>query len=169
MAFNGAFTIAESATALGSFILTDTSTGSDANLTGRTIYIYKVDGELYTEAISWPIGTTTKTLAILDKDYAFNIKIDWASSSPLADPSTYTYSQIFAFTKFGEYEYGTLTRLQTSIPTVISDTKYYQYKMHLRVELDAAKHAIDFMEDHYAAQRCIDRYQYLITKKRLFY
>jgi hypothetical protein len=168
MAFNGAFTIAES-TALGSFVITDTSTGSDANLTGRTIYIYKADGTLYTPAISWPTGTTEKTLDILDKDYAVNIRIDWASSDPLASPSTYTYAQIFAFTKYGEYEYGTLTRLQTSIPSVITDTKYYKYKMHLRCELDGAKHSINFMEDHYAAQRCIDRYQYLITKKSLFY
>jgi hypothetical protein len=168
MAFNGAFTIAESTT-LGVMTLTDTSTGSDAELTGREIRIYKADGELFVAAIDWAIGDTSVNLAIMDKDYAFNIRVNWLSDSPLASPSTYEDEQIFAFTRFGEYEYGSITRLQTSEPQNMSDKSFFDAKNRFRSLLDSAKHAIDFMEDLYAAQRMIELYQYLITNKNLFY
>jgi hypothetical protein len=169
MAFNGDFTIAAT-TSLGSVLVTDTSTGTDAGLTGRQIFIYKADGELFTPAIDWDINDSTKTLAILDKDYALNIKVEWTSSAPLAAPSTYSAEQIFAYTKFGWNEYSQLTRLQTSQPDSMSDRDYYFYKMQMEVELTGAEIAVSaLMEDRYAAQRCIDRSQYLIQKKQLFF
>lgn len=169
MSFNGNFTVAATTT-LGSLLLTDTSSGSDAGLTGRTISIYKANGDLYTPAIAWAIGDTTKTLAILDKDYAFNIIVAWTSSAPLASPSTYSAEQLFAYTKYGWYEYSQLTRLQTSQPDTMSDRDYYFYKIQMEVELTGAEIAVSsLMEDRYASQRSIDRSQYLIQKKQLFY
>jgi hypothetical protein len=168
MAFNGDFQI-NTVTTLGVFQLEDISTGSDAGLSGRTITIYKADGTIF-GTYDWAIADDTINLAILDKDYAFNIVVHWTSSAPLVAPSTYDAEQIFAYTKYGWNEYAQLTRLQTSKPDVMTDQQYYLMKMALEVELTGAEIAIStIMEDRYAAQRCIDRYQYLITKKHLFY
>lgn len=97
MAFNGAFTATQSSDISG-FTLADTSTGTDANLTDRKVYIYITSGSLLTGAIiDWPIANNTLALTgILPKDYALSILVNWISSSPLAPPSTYTQTLIFA-------------------------------------------------------------------------
>jgi hypothetical protein len=168
MAFNGAFTIAATAGVPGSVTLTDTSTGTDANLTGRTITMYDAAGDIFYTG-SWAIGDTTKTIDLLDIDKALNVKVDWASSSPLADPSTYTLSLLFASVVYLMEQFCTMTRLQASNPNIMRDKQYYEKKYELLVEIKGAEYGISEMEDIVAAQECIERAQFLITNKSLFY
>lgn len=168
MAYNLAFQISESLTP-GVFTIQDSSSGSDPNLTGRLIYIYKIDGSLFTAAIPWSIADSSITLSILDKDYAFNIVVTAQSSSSLPSPSSYTASKIYAFTGYGENFYGYLTQLQSSNPVIIQDQNYYQNKMILRVEMDSAVQAIDYLQDVAAAQSCILRYQQLINNQQYYF
>jgi hypothetical protein len=99
MAFNGNFT-ATVTPDISAILLTDTSTGADANLTGRTVSIYKTDGSLLGGAvINWPIAASTLTIpGILPKDYSLSIVVNWISSAPLASPSTYTKTVLSTFT-----------------------------------------------------------------------
>jgi hypothetical protein len=84
MAFNGNFSVTPNTADISKFTLTDTSTGSDAGLTGRRIYLYKTDGTTIvpagtsTEYILWPLVATigdTIEIDVLDKDYAISIVV----------------------------------------------------------------------------------------------
>lgn len=168
MAYNLAFQISESLTP-GVFTIQDSSSGSDPNLTGKLIYIYKIDGSLFTAAIPWSIADSSITLSILDKDYAFNIVVTAQSSSPLPSPSSYTASKIYAFTSYGMNFYGYLIQLLSSRPVIISDTDFYNNMNIFHVELVNAKFAIDYLEDQAAAQSAIERYQNLINNQNYFF
>jgi hypothetical protein len=105
----------------------------------------------------------------MDKDYAVNCKVDWASSAPLADPSTYTKSLLYVSVAYLLEEFSTMTRLQASNPVIMRDDQYYEKKGELLVEIKGAEYGISEMEDIVAAQGCLDRAQYLIQNKNLFY
>lgn len=99
MSFNGNFTAVQSSDISG-FTLTDTSSGADAGLTDRQVFLYTTSGALLTgSAIDWPIANSTLALTgILPIDYSLSIVVNWVSSSPLAPPSTYTKTAIYTFT-----------------------------------------------------------------------
>lgn len=167
MPFDGAFTIAATAGVPGSVTLTDTSTGSDSNLTGRTITMYGADGSVFYTG-TWAIGDTTKEIVLLTYDKALNVKVDWASSDEL-ESSTYTYSKLFASVVFLLEQFSMLTRLQASNPIKMRDRDFYAKKMELLVEIKGAEYGIDLMEDIIAAHECIERGRVLVTNKALFY
>lgn len=168
MSFICAFSIAATPGVTGSVTLTDESAGTDANLTSRTITFYKSDGSVFL-ITSWAIGDASKVIALMDKDYALNVTVDWASSAPLASPSTYTQSKLFASTAFLMDEFSTLTRLQASNPIIMKDSQYYEKKSELLMEIKGAEYGISNMADIKAAQGCLDRAQSLIANKTLFY
>lgn len=168
MAFNASFEIIPSNNP-SLIILSDNSTGSDAGLTGRTIYIYDATGNLFVPAVSWAIANTSITLDILSSDQALNIRCDWASSAPLSPPSSYTYSKINAFVLYGQQYAYSLTMDQAANPSIAQDQNFYQNKLQLFCEILAAQNAIDIGASVFNAQLCIDRYTYLINNSQYFF
>lgn len=168
MAFNSSFSIALTANA-STFVLTDTSSGSDGNLTGRTIYLYTTSGNLLVAAIPWAIGDSTISLDVLEQDVALNIRVDWASSSPLASPSTYTYSQIYAFVKYGQQFVYSLTQQQESNPSIVQYTNFYGNKLIVICLILSAQNAIDIGESLFSAQNCIALYQNYINNSNYYF
>jgi hypothetical protein len=161
MAYNAAFSISESSNP-SLVVINDTSTGSDPNITSKTLTLYNADGSVYTTA-DWPVGDSSITLDILPRDVSLNISLSVASSDPEPDPSTYTYSQIHAFVRY-EKNYGYyLTQLQTANPSISQDQNFYNGKLRLLCEILSAEDAISIGEDAFAAQMCIERGNYLIT------
>jgi len=160
MSFVGQFSISQG-TDVQSFSLTDTSIGADANLTGRKIYLYLSDGTTLVPAgsstpyINWPlvagIGDVINLTGILKKDYAINATIVWASSSPLAPPSVYTYALLKTFTgNIQLFAYG-LTQLQAGNPLLVNDNGYFPNKSKLRVLIEDAIDCETF-NDQYNSQ-----------------
>src|SRR5690349_11738183 len=106
--FEGDFSVTQDS--INTFSLTDISTGSDPNITGRQIFNFRSDGttlvlpttpsgQIY---IDWLIADTAITLnGILKRDYALNIRVDWFSPTP--DPAgTYTKTHTVIFTDYSE-------------------------------------------------------------------
>lgn len=160
MAFNGAFSISQG-TDTKSFSLTDASTGTDAGLTGRRIYLYLSDGSTLTPTgsstpyINWPIvsgiGDVITLTGILQKDYSINVNVVWISSSPLPPPSTYTLSILKTFTaNIQLFAYG-LTQLQAGNPLLVNDNGYFPNKSKLRVLIEDAIDCETF-NDQYNSQ-----------------
>lgn len=172
MSFNGNFSISQG-TDISSFTLTDTSTGSDAGLTDRRIYLFHPDGTTLvpigsTNAyIDWPIANSTITISLLDKDYALRIEVDWISSAPLAPPSTYTQTILYAFTSNSEDFYAGLTRMQASNPVLVNDNHFYDNKMKLRLFIEDALDAVANMNDVYLAQNCLNQAYDLIVNQQV--
>jgi hypothetical protein len=169
MSFNGSFSISNIGTN-NSFVLTDTSTGSDTALTDRTISLFNSAGALINgSTIDWPIGQSSITINALSQDYAVNISVFWTSSSPEVPPSTYTYSLLQAFTQYAEAFFYMLTQKQTSQPTLIQDQLYFENKSKLRTLIDSSTQAITEGSDIYSSQSCINQYQQMIANETLYF
>lgn len=166
--FNASFIITKTADP-STFIITDNSSGSDPDLTGRVIYLYTANGSLLVPAITWPIGQSSYTFTGLEQDVALNVRVEWSSSNPLPDPSTYTYSELNYFVQFGEqFLYG-LTQQQTANPSIVQDTTYYANKGIVRTEIDSAINAIDVGNDLAGSEYCIARYTAMMNAQNYLF
>lgn len=167
MAFAANFLISEYSSP-NVFSLTDTSSESDPNLTGRTIYLRKADGNLLVPAITWAIGIPSITLDVLSTDIALSIEVNWQSSDPI-DGATYTKKILHAFTAYGEGFNYRLIQLQSANPSIIQSSNYLKNKMELRVALDDARDAVSEGEDIFSAQQMLERANYLRDNGTYFY
>lgn len=150
----------------GSFTLTDTSTGSDTNVTDRQILLYNSQNNLYVAAIDWPIAQSSITISPLTADQALNVVVNWNNSSGVP---LYTASQIYAFVQYGEQFFFSLTQSQTAQPNLLNDNDYLQNKELLRLYIDSAIQAITIGGDIVAAQSSINLYQNLINNQSLYF
>ena|ERR1700743_1405646 len=177
MSFVGSFSISQGIDPT-SFSLTDTSVGTDANLTNRQIYLYMADGTTLTPKgsstpyIPWPIvsgiGDVLNLNNILPRDYSLNIQGIWISSSPLPSPSSYTYSQLNTFTAnirtFAYY----LTQEISANPNLLNDNGFFPNKSKLRVLIEDAIDCNEF-NDQSNAQKSLDAaYKMQQNQKSLF-
>ena len=169
MAFNGSVVISQSSN-IQQFIITDNSTGSDPNLTGRVISLFLADGSLLGgSTISWPIGEgPIKTIDLLTRDYSISIKVDWASSSPLPPPSTYTITGLYTFVgNRNTFIYGIIQQL-AALPSLANDTTFYEYLSKLQTLVDGAITAGSF-DDQSNAQFQLDQAYYIIQNQANFF
>lgn len=177
MSFNGAASISQGVDPT-SFSLTDTSTGSDTNLTIRQIFLYLSDGSTLTPPgsstpyILWPIsagiGDVINLTGILKRDYSINVTVLWVSSSPLAPPSTYIFSTLKTFIgNISLFAYG-LTQLQAGNPNLVNDNNYFPNKSKLRVLIEDAIDAATY-KDQYNSQLSLNAaYKMQVNAKYLF-
>ena|SRR6185369_17227892 len=173
MAFNGNFAVTENVD-ISKFTLTDTSTGVDTNLTDRKIYLYKVDATTLvpsgtpTDYLVWPIADATIDIDALDKDYALSIVVIWNSSSPLPDPSTYTKTLLHTFTGYSYAFWYMLIQQMAANPLISSDKNFYANLSKFVTDLDNAIQAT-VSTDQYSAQKALDRDQYMIDNKNIYF
>lgn len=169
MAFNGNFSISQSSD-VTTFIITDTSAGSDPNLTNRVISLILADGSLLGgTTIPWALGEgSIKTISLLQRDYSINIKVDWISSSPLPSPSTYTKSALYTFEgNTVQFIYGVIQQLAAS-PNLANDTTYYDSLSKLQTFIDSATIAGSF-DDQSNAQFQLDLAYNLIRNESNYF
>lgn len=176
MAFNGAATITPPGVDTTTFTLVDASTGTDAGLTGRQVFLYKADGTTLTPVgsstpyINWPLPLATPLVltGILDKDYSLNIVVNWISSAPIAPPSTYTQNQLYTFTSNIMLFFYSLTELASANNALINDNRYFPNKEMLKVYIENAINAQQY-NNQYAAQLALSAaYKMQLNKQYLF-
>jgi hypothetical protein len=139
--------------------ITDDSTGSDAAITQRRVYLQKYD-ESYlvpddtdTDYIEWAWADDSIEIDALDKDYALLVIIQWLDASNVV---LYTASERIGFTQYNEEFDYQLTQLQSGNPVLISDGRFFELKSLLRTEIDSGNQAISLVVDLYGAQLCYD-------------
>lgn len=169
MAFNAAFTVS-SLIVPGGFTINDTSTGSDVNLTGRTISLLQADGTLLGgSTINFPLSMGASiTLNVLNVDLCLLILLTWQSSSPLPPPSAYSASGLFDFVGnsrvFEDQQIGAIQ----SNPNVLYDTIFYDSLGRLQTEIDCSIQAASTGQQA-AAQAALSRIQYMIVNQNKFF
>ena len=154
----------------------DTSTGSDAAIASRRVYLTDYEGNYVV-----PAGTTTNyvvwslavgnTLAIdcLTQDSALNIVVEWLNAGGVV---LYTKTVLSGFTAFSETFYYSLTQGQAAISQpsfILQDTTYFSNKMKLRVLLDSGNNAVTLGYDITSAQLCYDLATAMVTSQNLFF
>jgi hypothetical protein len=169
MSFVAAFTV-NSLIVPGSLVINDTSTGSDTNLTGRTISLFQADGTLLTgSTIPFPISSGNSiTLSVLNIDYCLLIVITWQSSSPLPPPSSYSASGLFNFVgnsrQFEDQQIGAIQ----SNPGILQDSGFYNSLGILQTEIDNSIQAASTGQQA-SAQAALSRIQYLIVNQNKYF
>lgn len=163
MALTVNFTAEQTPGSPGDILFTDTSTGVDAAVTQRRIYIqtnsgdYLVEDGTTTEYEVWSgfPGTTTITLEdILDKDYGCRVVVQWLN---VGDTVLYDKTLYYGFTCWNEdFDYE-LTQNVASNNTLMSDNNWWSNKSLLRNYIDSGNNAITRNSDINAAQQCYDK------------
>lgn len=169
MAFAAHFSVSQGADP-ASFTLLDDSTGSDANLTTRTISLFLSDGTLLTgSTIAWPISDgASKVLSdVLAKDYSINISVAWTSSSPIPG-STYTFEALYTFTGNSNTFIYSLIQQLAAQESLSNDTGYYTNLSIVQTDVDSAAQAGTY-GDQAAAQNCLDRVYYFQINQAKFF
>lgn len=125
MAFSGDF-LASQGIDVTSFLLQDTSTGSDPALTGRTVSLFQTSNVLLGGAtIDWPLsaGSTLTISGLLGRDYSLNILVTWQSSSPIPG-SSYSKAIVVTFTgNSNAFAYGLLQQIAAT-QSITNDTGF---------------------------------------------
>jgi hypothetical protein len=172
MAFVPAFYTTQAIVATA-FTLVDSSTGSDVAITQRRIYLYLADGTTLV-----PTGTTTAyidfplsdggsiLLNVLNVDYAISVTVQWLNVS---NAVLYTLTQNYCFTANDEAFYFSLTTMQTSQPSIINDTNFFNNKSLLRLHIDSATQAVSKGNDVYKSQFCLNKAQNLINNQQDYF
>lgn len=175
MPFSGSFTITPAATDPTSFTITDTSTGSDTNLTDRNIYLYEASGALLlpavatTNYIDWPIaaGSTLAITGLLTQDYSLNIVVNWISSSPEMG-GVYTYALLYTFTGNTTLFINGLIQEIAANPALQNSYNFMGNLAWMYVYLNNALNATAFMQQ-FSAQQALNLAQNLIVNQSLYF
>lgn len=161
------FSNSQSAGNLRIAILTDTSTGSGSNITGRLVEIRKYNGGFLvpdgvtTDYVFWPYvaGTgDTIQIDILDKDYCLQISVVSYSGSSIYQTTT----RICNFTGYGDLFARQLTQSLSANLTTITAYNFWYNKIKLRVLLDDAAQAVLLINDQTISQFCLNE-EYKLT------
>lgn len=165
MAFNANYTI-NSLIIPGGFVITDTSTGSDLNITDRRIYLYQASNELVGgNYIDWPLAEgTIKTLNVLQVDLCLRIVLMFISSAPLPPPSEYTKEGLYNFTGNSWQFVDSLLEVPASDYTVTSDTNFVSNFNNVFGEIKRSERAAATGQQM-AAQAALSRIQYMIVNQ----
>lgn len=169
MAFSGDFSVSQGID-VQSFTLTDASTGSDPNLTGRTTSLTLVDNQLLGGGvISWPLsdGSTKLISGLLLRDYSINIGVTWQSSSPIPG-STYSKNHIITFTgNSNQFAYGLLQQIAAN-QGLTNDNGFLYNLFLVNSDIQNADRATDFL-DQGNAQAALDRIYYKVVNQNDFF
>lgn len=156
-------------------IITDTSTGSDAAIFERAVYLvdyagnYVVPAGTTTNYVLWPLAQTSISINCLTQDTALAITVNWVDSSGVM---LYTKTSLSGFTLYNETFYYSLTQGQAAVGNpsyILQDNAYFQNKSRLRCLIDSGNQAITLGYDITSAQECYDLATYMVTNQNIFF
>lgn len=151
---------------------TDTSTGSDAGIAARRIYIQDSNGDYIVEEGTvtdyevWPYADSTITLDLLTQDTAAEITVQWVNSGGTMLYEK-TISSVFRLYAITYYIY--LIKAQSSRPKLRDHANFYQNEIRLLCSLQEAYDAIYYAGDIGSAQAACNRAKELIDNPSYFF
>ena len=166
MSLSPSFTIGNNASVTSQFLVTDTSTGSDAAIANRLLFINLVDNSTFTGGpIQFPLSAgNTLTPNILTTDFAFSATMQWVNSSGVV--LYQVTSQLGVFTGFLEnFEYGLCQQISAQA-NLLNDVNFFTNWSKLRTLIDAANNAIVIGSSIYNAQSMILLAQFIVNNQQ---
>lgn len=160
MAFSENFSISQTALDCGLVIAEDTSTGSDAAITQRRIYLqnnagdYIVESGVTTDYNVWAWATNPISLDLLTEDQAVSIRVDWLDVSNVV---LYTKTQSYCLAYFNKQFFYYLIQLQSLTPGIVQDANYSSNMALFWATVSGAVNAVTIGNDLSASQNSLDR------------
>lgn len=140
-------------------VLTDTSSGSDGNVTSRRVYLrdaYNNDvlpEGTTTDYVVWDIGETSINIDCLTKDMALNITVEWVDANDIALYSKLVFS---GFTSYNEDFLYELAGFLAVNYKRTADANFTAQMFKLRTYVDSGDQAVIRGGDIAKAQACYD-------------
>ena len=162
MPFVPNFTTSQQAGLPSNVIITDASTGTDAAIVSRRVFLVNYAGEYLvadgttTNYTVWPIAQSSISIDCLDQDTAVQITVNYVDAGGV---TLYTKTSLAGFTLYNETFYYSLTQGQAAISQpsyILQDTTYFSNKSKLRVLIDSGNQAVTLGYDITTAQICYD-------------
>lgn len=173
MAFVENFTGSQNSGTPETVTFTDTSTGTDAAITQRRIFLLQAGGTYLTgngtiNYDAWTLVNSSIDLDVLTQDTALLVTVQWLDVS-----NTVLYSKLiaFGFDAFGQNFFYGLSDGQVAItnPPVTLSTNYYLNKVQFFCFLTSGGQAISYASDITKAQIAYDLDQWMISNSNDFF
>jgi hypothetical protein len=152
--------------------LTDTSTGSDAAIAARRVYItdsageYIVEDGTDTDYEVWAYADSTITLDLLEQDTAVYITVDWVNSG---GTELYEEELLTVFLLYARTYFINLVKVQSSRPPLRDHANFYMNEIRLLCSIKEAEDAIYYAGDILSAQAACNRAKVLINQPSYFF
>lgn len=162
------FTSTESLSSPNFITFTDTSTGSDATIVNRRIYVQLADGTYLvpsgtsTSYINWAYTDSSITLNLIEKSQSANVLVVWSDGTT----DVYTKTILMEWDLYDYLFLFYLLQVQTSSPSIINDTNYYGNCLKMIVNLFNSENATLLMDDLYSSQAALDKNFYLMNNQQ---
>lgn len=172
MAFIQNFTIAQTLGNPGIINLTDTSTGVDATIISRKVYLitnastYLVPTGTSTSFITWAIGSTSIAIDALKKDMSLNIKVDW---NDVSGTTLYTKTILSNFQMYNSNFNYQLVNDEANGLASLNSANWLTSRMKLYVSLRDANVSVTDMSSITNGQSANDRGTFLRLNLNNFY
>jgi len=152
--------------------LTDTSTGDDAAVVERRVFLVKSDGtylvpvDTSTDYIVWDYADDSIDIDAMDKDYSLSITVLWVNVS---GTTLYTATVLTTFTMYNDdFEYSLISQ-EANGDASINNTNWLYGRMKLRLAIDDATNAITAASSITNSQAANDRGTYLRQNIKLLF
>lgn len=173
MALVAAFTATQSLANNSDITFTDTSTGTDATIVNRRIYVQLSNGNWLTESgesttsayTDWDYSDSSITLTLLENSTAADITVQWWDASAVV----YIVSEEYCFNLYDYLFALQVLQGNTSNPAQVQDTTFYSNMMQFIVNLFNEENAITYGGDIYSSQGAMNRNLLMINNEDLYF
>ena len=172
MPLTPSFTVSQTSGLPSVITLTDKSTGSDAAISQRFVFIQKNDGTYLvptgtsTNYILWSYANPTISIDVLKKDMAVNITVQWLNNTSTV---LYTLSTLNLFTLYIKTFFYSLTQYQATNKSITQNNNFYGNKSKLWGYIKGAETAIQLASDISGAQNELDAATQMINSEKMFF
>lgn len=159
MALTPSFSVSQSGTSPGTVTLEDTSSGSDAAISVRRVYVSDSSGTYLTgnstvDYDTWLLINTSISLDILTQDTACEIRVDWCNSGGTV---LYTETNSYCLAQYAKNFLYSIVQSQAQTPGVVQDTSYFSNLAQMWANLRGAINAVEVASDLSASQASLNR------------
>lgn len=174
MALTVGFTTSQTLGESSYITITDTSTGTDASIVARKVYITDKDGNYYVEEgneedfTDWDDfpATTTLSLDILTQDRALNVRVDWVASG---DVVGYTLTQLQVYTLYSKSYFFDSIKAQSENNLLKEHANFFYNIIRLLISIKEAEDSQSLLNDITSAQAALNRAKQIVDNPSFLY
>lgn len=160
MAIVPAIAVSQSAISPQNVTITDESTGTDATIAARRVYIQDGNGEFIvpagttTDYIVWDYSNISQIVSALTQDTAASITVLWVNSGGV---TLYQYNNTYPLSEYGKQFFYYLVQQLGLSPSTFQDSNYAGNLSMFWAFIKAGDNAITYGNDIFAAQQCYNK------------
>lgn len=172
MALTPSIAVSQSALTPSIITVLDNSTGTDAAITQRRIYVqtaigtYLVESGTTTDYTQWSILDSSIELDILQQDECVNITVQWLS---ISNSVLYTYVNQYALSEYNKQFLVYLVSAQGLTPGIVQDANYSGNMAIFWTNIVAGINQVEFAADIQGGQNCFSRATEMRLNQSLYF